>query len=245
MKKILFICIVAIAAAACNSETTGKIDTTQPTEMSTPIDSVSYILGINYGQYINGKLKLEEFSDKAFLHALHRVMDGQEPEIDKSASNGIMERYMSALVESQDKDLESKYAGKKEQAMAWLAQASQQEGVKELEPGLLYRVIKEGNGPKPQDGMTVTVRYTGKLIDGTVFDSNMEKPEPNVFGVNNLIPGWTKALKAMPVGSKWELFISPDLAYGLRPPGEPIQPNDALYFEVELLDTAMPQAPKQ
>jgi FKBP-type peptidyl-prolyl cis-trans isomerase len=245
MKNILLLCIVAITAAACNTQSGNNIDTTQPTPMSTSIDSVSYILGVNYGGYISGKLKMEEFSDEAFLYALHRTMEGMEPEIDQSASNGIMERYMGALVASQDKDLEAEHAGKKEQSLAWLAKTKEQEGVIELEPGLLYRVIKEGTGEKPQDGMDVTVRYTGKLIDGTIFDSNMNQPEPNTFSVNGLIPGWTKALKAMPVGSKWELFISPDLAYGLRPPGEPIKPNDALYFEVELLSTSLPEAPKQ
>ncbi len=104
-----------------------------------------------------------------------------------------------------------------------------------LPSGLQYKVLKEGTGPKPKPGDTVTVNYEGKLIDGTVFDSSYKRGEPATFPVTGVIPGWTEALQLMKEGAKWELFIPPSLAYGERGAGPVIGPNSTLIFTVELL----------
>ena len=112
---------------------------------------------------------------------------------------------------------------------------AKKEGVVELPSGLQYKVITEGTGPKPVDGDKVTTHYTGTLIDGKIFDSSVARGTPATFGVNEVIKGWTEALKLMPEGSKWELYIPYDLAYG--PGGRPsIPPYATLIFEIELID---------
>lgn len=102
--------------------------------------------------------------------------------------------------------------------------------------GLQYQVLKQGNGAKPKATDKVKCHYHGTLINGTVFDSSVQRGQPAVFGVNQVIPGWVEALQLMPVGSKWRLFIPSNLAYGEQGAGEMIEPNSTLIFDVELLD---------
>ena len=109
-------------------------------------------------------------------------------------------------------------------------------GVVTLPSGLQYQVLQQGNGEKPKATDKVTCHYHGTLINGTVFDSSVERGTPAVFGVNQVIPGWVEALQLMPVGSKWRLFIPSNLAYGENGAGEMIEPNSTLIFDVELLD---------
>lgn len=119
---------------------------------------------------------------------------------------------------------------------AFLADNAKKDGITVLESGLQYEVIAEGDGAKPSATSTVRTHYHGTLIDGTVFDSSVERNEPAEFPVNGVIAGWTEALQLMPVGSKWRLFIPHNLAYGERGAGASIAPYAALVFEVELLD---------
>lgn len=108
--------------------------------------------------------------------------------------------------------------------------------VQTLPSGLQYEVIEQGNGPKPGPGDQVTVHYTGKLIDGTVFDSSEDRGEPATFGVTQVIPGWVEALQLMNAGSKWRLYIPSDLAYGPNGAGGVIGPNQTLIFDVNLIE---------
>jgi len=118
---------------------------------------------------------------------------------------------------------------------AFLAANKSKEGVVTLPDGLQYKVLTEGSGPKPTANDTVTVNYRGTLIDGKEFDSSYKRGQPASFPVGGVIKGWTEALQLMPVGSKWQLFIPPDLGYGDHPPSPDIGPGDTLVFEVELL----------
>lgn len=118
----------------------------------------------------------------------------------------------------------------------FLAENGKRPEVVTTESGLQYEVLTEGNGIKPTVDDAVTVHYTGKLIDGTVFDSSIERGEPITFGVTQVIPGWVEALQLMSVGSKWRLYIPSDLAYGSRGAGGVIGPNSTLIFDVELLE---------
>jgi len=126
---------------------------------------------------------------------------------------------------------ENKAAGEK-----FLAENATKEGVKTTASGLQYKIIKEGNGEIPTDSSTVKVNYRGTLIDGTEFDSSYKRNEPASFPANRVIKGWTEALTMMPVGSKWEVYIPYDLAYGENQSGQLIKPFSALVFEIELLE---------
>ena len=118
---------------------------------------------------------------------------------------------------------------------AFLSANKAKEGVTTLPDGLQYKVLKEGSGAKPTPSDTVTVNYRGTLVNGKEFDSSYKRGQPATFPVGGVIKGWTEALQLMPVGSKWELYIPPDLAYGDNPPDPSIGPGDTLIFEVELL----------
>ncbi len=122
-----------------------------------------------------------------------------------------------------------------EEGKAFLAENKKRDGVVELESGLQYEIMTEGNGPKPSAADNVTCHYHGTLIDGTVFDSSVQRGEPASFPLNMVISGWTEALQLMPTGSKWKLFLPPHLAYSDRQAGAHIKPNSTLIFEVELL----------
>ena len=134
------------------------------------------------------------------------------------------------------KAVAEKYAEYKAENEKFLADNKAKEGVKTTASGLQYKVIKEGKGEIPTETSRVKVHYKGTLIDGTEFDSSYKRKEPATFGVNQVIKGWTEALKLMPVGSKWELYIPQELAYGDRQTGGQIKPFSTLIFEVELLD---------
>ena len=129
-------------------------------------------------------------------------------------------------------------AGKENLAKSnkFLEENKKKQGVQTTASGLQYEVIKTGTGASPKVENEVTVHYEGKLISGTVFDSSIKRGEPATFGVGQVIPGWTEALQRMKVGDKWRLFIPPNIAYGERGAGGDIGPNEALIFEVELLE---------
>ena len=133
------------------------------------------------------------------------------------------------------KALEAKYGENKAAGEKFLAENKTKEGVVTTESGLQYKVIKEGKGEIPTKESTVKVHYKGTLIDGTEFDSSYKRHEPTTFRANQVIKGWTEALTIMPVGSKWELYIPQELAYGAHETGEHIKPFSTLIFEVELI----------
>ena len=134
------------------------------------------------------------------------------------------------------KALEAQYGENKAAGEKFLAENKTKEGVITTESGLQYKVIKEGKGEIPTKESTVKVHYKGTLIDGTEFDSSYKREEPTSFRADRVIAGWTEALTMMPIGSKWELYIPQELAYGVRGAGEQIKPFSALIFEVELLE---------
>ena len=140
------------------------------------------------------------------------------------------------LKEAEDR-LQAAAQERKKQGQAFLAANAKKEGVKTTNSGLQYKVIQEGNGATPKENSIVTVHYSGKLLDGTEFDSSYARQQPAQFPVNAVIPGWTEALQLMKAGSKVELYIPSELAYGENPPaGSPIPPNSVLVFTVELID---------
>lgn len=207
-------------------------------------DSVSYIIGTDYGTGI--AQQMETFpggmNNVAFLEAFVTSFNGDSSKLEIADSRTFIMEYVEAaqaieaeeqakLAEEEAKTNENAIAGK-----TFLEENAKKDGVVTLESGLQYKVIKEGKGEKPSPSSRVSVHYHGTLIDGTVFDSSVDRGEPASFGVTQVIPGWTEALQLMPVGSKWTLYIPYNLAYGANPPGGTIPPYAVLIFEVELLE---------
>jgi FKBP-type peptidyl-prolyl cis-trans isomerase len=159
---------------------------------------------------------------------MQRVFEDKESEISDEFASDYMNNYFTELKKEQS-------AVVRQEGDAYLAENMTKEGVQVTESGLQYKVITEGSGAVPKEGDKVKVHYTGKLIDGNVFDSSVERGQPSEFFTNQVIKGWSEALLLMNVGSKWELVIPADLAYGDRATG-PIPAGSTLLFEVELLD---------
>lgn len=192
------------------------------------MDKVSYALGLSIGNnFQNSGIKNLQVED--FVQGLKDVLDEARPAISYDEAKEVINEY---FVKLQKEKLEiNKKAGEE-----FLNINKHKAGVTELPSGLQYEVLKKGNGAKPTASDQVKCHYHGTLINGTVFDSSVQRGEPAVFGVSQVIPGWVEALQLMEVGSKWRLFIPSHLAYGERGAGEVIEPNSTLVFDVELLD---------
>lgn len=190
------------------------------------MDKLSYALGLSMGQNFKGsgvdKLNADDFAD-----ALRAVYGEGTPAMTYDEAKQVVQEYFTNL-QARAGEMNAK-AGKE-----YLAKNAKEEGVKVTESGLQYLVVKEGNGKKPGPNDVVTVHYTGRLIDGTVFDSSVERGEPATFAVGQVIPGWVEGLQLMSEGSAYRLFIPSELAYGEHGTG-PIQPNSTLIFDVQLL----------
>ena len=196
--------------------------------MSQELEAVSYCVGMS----IAGSLKsqdLEEINTQSFMDGLKTAMEGGELKYDPQQANDIIQKFMEAAGEK-------KHGANKEAGDAFLAENAKKDGVSTTDSGLQFEVVTEGTGTKPGATDEVTVHYHGTLIDGTVFDSSVERNSPATFGVNQVIKGWTEALQLMTEGSKYRLYIPQDLAYGANPhPGGPIKPYMTLIFDVELI----------
>ena len=192
------------------------------------MDKVSYALGLSIGNnFLNSGIKNLQVED--FVKGLKDVMDNQKPEISYDEAKQIINDYFVQLQKE-------KFALNKQAGDEFLTINKNRAGVITLPSGLQYQVLKKGAGTKPTASDKVKCHYHGTLINGTVFDSSVQRGEPAVFGVSQVIPGWVEALQQMEVGSKWRLFIPSELAYGDNGAGDVIEPDSALIFDVELLD---------
>ena len=192
--------------------------------------AVDMFEGIN--QQIFGGDSLQSLNKADFLAGFIAAVKGNAA-FTLDSARVYVETHADAI---KAKALESRYGENKAAGEAFLAENAKKEGVVTTESGLQYKVIKEGKGEVPTATSTVKVNYKGTLIDGTEFDSSYKRNEPTTFRANQVIKGWTEALTMMPVGSKWELYIPQELAYGSRETGGQIKPFSTLIFEVELLE---------
>ncbi|MDR0750739.1 MAG: FKBP-type peptidyl-prolyl cis-trans isomerase [Tannerellaceae bacterium] len=192
------------------------------------MDKVSYALGLSIGNnFQNSGIKGIQVGD--FIKGMTDVLDGKEPDIRYEEAKQVINDYFAKL---QKEKLElNKKAGEE-----FLLINKKKAGVVELPSGLQYETLRKGTGAKPKASDKVKCHYHGTLINGTVFDSSIQRGEPAVFGVSQVIPGWVEALQLMETGAKWRLFIPSGLAYGEKGAGESIEPNSSLIFDVELLD---------
>lgn len=204
-----------------------KEEKNKPMNLENEIDKVSYSLGVNVAENIKQQ-GLDQINSSAFAKAVEDVYKGGSTQINGAEAQQILQSYFQ-------KKQAAQFEGNKEAGEKFLAENATKEGVVVLPSGLQYKVITEGTGEKPTATSTVKTHYHGTLIDGTVFDSSVDRGQPISFPVNGVIAGWTEALQLMPVGSKWKLFIPYNLAYGERGAGGKIGPYSALIFDVELL----------
>lgn len=192
------------------------------------MDKVSYALGLSIGNNFQNS-GINEINIEDFVKGLKHVLADEKPEISYDEAKQVINDYFMKL-QNEKLDINKK-AGEE-----FLAINKGRAGVVTLPSGLQYQVLKQGDGAKPGAGDKVKCHYHGTLINGTVFDSSVERGEPAVFGVSQVIRGWVEALQLMETGSKWRLFIPSDLAYGEQGAGGAIEPNSALIFDVELFD---------
>ena len=218
--------------------------TAAPFTLKTQKDKASYAIGMNIGR--NLKKDSVDVDPAVMLRGLKDALAGGKLLMtDEEAKTAltVLQTEVRAKEEAKTKAaaVENKKTGE-----AFLAANKTKEGVVTLPSGLQYKIIKEGNGPKPTAEDTVLCHYRGTLVDNTEFDSSYKRGEPLKIPVGGVIKGWTEAIQLMPVGSKWQLFIPSNLAYGERgAPGSPIGPNSTLIFDVELISIEPKAAPKE
>jgi len=201
----------------------------KPPQLKDTKDKASYSLGLNVG--FTFKRQNIDLNQDSFIAGFKDSFGGKKPLLTEQEVREVMMEFQKDM-DAKQQELAKKNAGESEK---FLAENKTKEGVKTTSSGLQYKVLKEGNGPQPKFNDTVTVNYRGTLTDGTEFDSSYKRGESANFPVNGVIRGWTEALQLMKVGSKYQLFIPPNLAYGEQ--GRPgIPPNSTLIFEVELMD---------
>jgi FKBP-type peptidyl-prolyl cis-trans isomerase len=202
-------------------------------ELKTEKDKLSYAIGVNVGRSL--QKDSVDVDAKILTQGLRDALVGGKTLITEDEAKTIIGTLQSELRKKQDEALQAAGEANKKQGEAYLAANKTKDGVVTLPSGLQYKVLTEGKGPKPTASDTVVCNYKGTLIDGTEFDSSYKRGQPATFPVDKVIKGWTEALQLMPVGSKWELFIPSEMAYGPRGPTPAIGANSALIFEVELL----------
>jgi FKBP-type peptidyl-prolyl cis-trans isomerase FklB len=218
--KFVGIAALAVLLMSCQGNTQNK------SELKTPKDTVSYGIGLNIGK--NFKAQSIEVNPDLLLQGIKDQMAGGKTLItEEQAQSAIMAMQhegMSKLLEKNKKDSE-----------AFLAENKKKDGVKTTASGLQYKIITEGTGPKPKADQKVSINYRGTLIDGTEFDSSFKRGQPAELVVNQFVKGFSEALQMMSVGSKYEVYIPAELAYGERGAGGAVPPNAATIFTIELL----------
>ncbi|HZD30362.1 MAG TPA: FKBP-type peptidyl-prolyl cis-trans isomerase [Candidatus Angelobacter sp.] len=212
--------------------------------LKTDKEKLSYAIGMNIG----GSMKKDGLDvDPAILsRGVKDALTGGKPAMTEAEARTVIAAFREQMMKKQQSEAAKVGDANKQAGEAFLALNKTKEGVVTLPSGLQYKVIKQGEGPKPVASDTVVTNYRGTLIDGAEFDSSYKRGEPATFPVGQVIKGWTEALQLMPVGSKWQLFVPSNLAYGERSPGPEIGPNSTLIFDIELLsiEAKKPEAAK-
>jgi FKBP-type peptidyl-prolyl cis-trans isomerase FklB len=244
MKLLLTFCVLCLASLQVSGQAAKKPATAvkkpataakqasaykpsvPPAALKNSLDSFSYAVGLSLANFYKEQ-GVHDINNNLVLKALNDVKNGKQLLNEEQINSCIMTHMQVAKAE--------KASPNKKSGEAFLAANKAKDGVVTTASGLQYSVITEGTGEKPNVDSQVKVHYHGTLLDGTIFDSSVQRGEPIVLGLRNVIAGWTEALQLMPVGSKWKLFIPSDLAYGDYGQGA-IEPGSTLIFEVELLE---------
>lgn len=203
-------------------------------------DQLGYFLGFTVGNsFVQQGFQPSDFTVEGMNQGLQDALSEKDPALSDEQLQEIQGKIQAMMQKRQAErmaELKKQGVMNKEKSALWLKQNAKAKGIKELEGGLQYKVVTEGEGASPSAEDTVAVHYTGKLTNGDVFDSSVERGQPAKFPVGRVIQGWQMALQKMKVGSKWMLYIPPELAYGENGSPPKIGPNEVLVFEVELLE---------
>lgn len=198
------------------------------------LDRISYALGLSMGNNFRAS-GIQKINVRDFADGVAAVFDGLAPRMSYDEAKAEIQQFFGEMEKKQQAEAAKMAEVNKAAGESFLAENGKRVEVKTTPSGLQYEVLTEGDGPQPKATDQVEVHYTGRLIDGTVFDSSVDRGQPATFGVTQVIPGWVEALQLMKAGSKWRLFIPSDLAYGPNGAGGVIGPNQTLIFDVELL----------
>jgi len=207
-----------------------------PLVLKTPKDKASYAIGQNIGKAM--KKDAVDIDPNLLARGIKDALAGAKPALTDAEAQAALQAFQNDMRTKMEAKAAMAGAANKQAGDAFMASNKAKPGVTTTASGLQYRVITEGTGPKPTAGDSVVCNYKGTLLNGTEFDSSYKRGQPATFPVTGVIKGWTEALQLMPVGSKWELIVPADLAYGPRGAGQEIGPNSTLVFEVELLSIA-------
>ena len=199
------------------------------------MDNLSYALGLGIGRQLS-QMGAADLNIDDFAQAVKDMIDGKEPQVATAEAQQIVEDFFRKQEEKQRAEAAEKYKGAKSEGEKYLSENAKKEGVVTLPSGLQYQVLKEGNGKSPKATDKVVCHYEGMLIDGTMFDSSVQRGEPATFPLNGVIAGWTEGLQLMKEGAKYRFFIPYQLGYGERGAGASIPPFATLVFDVELIE---------
>ena len=211
----------------------GSLHAAEEVTLKTPREKVSYIVGVQIGSQLKGDLM--DVDPGLVGRGIQDAIAGNKLLLSDQEAKEIMTAFQKEHAAKLAAEKKKQGEKNKKEGDVFLAENKKKPGVKTLPSGLQYKVLKEGTGKMPKATDTVITNYKGALIDGKEFDSSYRRGEPATFQVNGVIPGWTEALQLMKEGSKWQLFVPPQLAYAERGAGSQIGPNATLIFEVELI----------
>jgi FKBP-type peptidyl-prolyl cis-trans isomerase FklB len=222
LRNAALILLAAMAFQACNKSSY------QSEKINTKADSASYMLGLSVGYSLKAS-KVPDINAALIAKGINEVAKNDSASISQNEVNMFLDKYFRELHNQQMQK-------NKEEGEAFLKANKTKPGVIETASGLQYKVIQEGTGKSPKPTDVVKCNYTGKLIDGTIFDSSYDRGQPAEFSLSGVIPGWKEGLQLMKEGGKYELYVPSDLAYGARGAGQKIGPNSTLIFDIELLE---------
>lgn len=231
MKKLawLVIACMCVAPATVWAGDEGNKDV----EFNSFQEKLGYSMGLDVGNYFKGIG--DEIDYDALIKGLNDAYQGNEPALSEEVIASVQKEFAAKMQAKQQAEMQKTKEENEKKGAEFLAENKKKEGVVTTESGLQYKLLEEGDGPTPTSSDRVKVDYVGTLIDGTEFDSSIKRGEPAVFGVDQVIPGWSEALQLMEVGSKYKLVIPSELAYGEKGAPPVIEPNSVLVFEVSLL----------
>jgi FKBP-type peptidyl-prolyl cis-trans isomerase len=224
--------------SADKSTGTTPAKTSDDLTLTTPEDIFSYAFGMNVGQSL--QTQGVRVNPDVFARGLKDTLAGGKTLLSDDEAKAALARAQNAIRQEQQAKMKKEGEVNKKEGDEFLAANKTKEGVVTLPSGLQYRILKAGTGPRPQASDVVVCNYRGTLLNGAEFDSSYKRGTPAIFPVNGVIKGWTEGLQLMPVGSKWQLFVPPDLAYGDHAIGQEVGANSALIFEVELISIQPP-----
>lgn len=225
----LFLTSALIFSGCSSSGGAGEVS------LQTKVDSVSYSLGYQNGQFLKQR-GMTDINPAKLKAGLQAALDDADAQLSDSQMQQVIQGFQQEARRKEQQQRMEKAEQNKKEGEKFLAENKNKEGVKVTDSGLQYKVLEEGSGVSPDSTDKVRVNYKGTLIDGTVFDSSYERGKPVTFPLNRVIDGWTEGLQLMKEGAKYKFFVPGSLAYGQNPPPRgPIGPNETLIFEVELL----------